>query len=182
MTLALIASVILLQAQDPRRGWEQAAKQIRRLPPSAFPNLPRTVAGELVKRGCTIPQVYSDPKPHNVISGNFAKKGQKDWAVLCSRAGVSSILLFWGGSAKDVEEIATSPDVDWLQGTGDFEIGYSRSISPVGKDYIIEHYQAYGGAKPPPIDHQGIDHGFVEKASVVLYHYRGEWLKLQGAD
>ena len=32
-----------------------------------------------------------------------------------------------------------------------------------------------------PMDHQGIESGG-EKASVILYFYRGKWLTLQGAD
>lgn len=31
-------------------------------------------------------------------------------------------------------------------------MGYSRAISPVGRAFILGHYQAYGGRKPPPID------------------------------
>ena len=59
---------------------------------------------------------------------------------------------------------------------------YSREIASVGRAYILQHYQAYGGTKPPPIDHQGINDAFVEKGSVVLYFYRQEWLRLTGAD
>ncbi len=62
------------------------------------------------------------------------------------------------------------------------KIGYSREITPVGKDFIIRHYIAYGGEKPPPIDDQGIDDAFLEKASVTWYFYDGKWLKLTGAD
>jgi len=62
------------------------------------------------------------------------------------------------------------------------QIGFSRGISPVMKDFILRHYNAYGGTKPPPIDHQGIDDAFIEKASVVWYFHDGKWLKLTGAD
>jgi hypothetical protein len=44
------------------------------------------------------------------------------------------------------------------------------------------HYRAYGGPKPPPIDHQGIDDAFLEKASVTFYFHKGNWLQLTGAD
>src|ERR1035437_6235639 len=30
-------------------------------------------------------------------------------------------------------------------------------IRPVGRKFIMDHYRAYGGPKPPPIDHQGIE-------------------------
>jgi hypothetical protein len=43
------------------------------------------------------------------------------------------------------------------------QIGYSRGISAVGKDFIMRHYDAYGGTKPPPIDHLGIEDSFLEK-------------------
>lgn len=44
------------------------------------------------------------------------------------------------------------------------------------------HYRAYGGPEPPPIDHQGIDDAFLEKASTTWYYDGGRWLQLQGAD
>jgi hypothetical protein len=65
---------------------------------------------------------------------------------------------------------------------GGDKIGYSREISAVGRDFIMRHYQAYEGVKPPPINHLGIDDAFVEKASMVHYFYRGKWIELTGAD
>jgi len=167
-------------AQDE---WVAADSATVRLPPTAFPQLPRQVKRELLSRGCTIPQTFADAKPHNVISGEFARRGQTDWAVLCSRDRVSSILVFWGGSARSVAEVAKGADRTFLQVVGGKgEIGFSRSIMVVGRDYIIKHHREYGGPKPPRIDHQGIDDGYLGKASYVLYYHRGKWLELQGAD
>jgi hypothetical protein len=50
------------------------------------------------------------------------------------------------------------------------------------RKFILRHYRAYGGPKPPPIDHNGIDDAFLEKASVTWYRYNGKWIELQGAD
>lgn len=58
---------------------------------------------------------------------------------------------------------------------------YDRFINAVDRKFIMDHYQAYGGPKPPPIHPQGTEAGG-EKASIVLYLYRGKWLKLQRAD
>ena len=46
----------------------------------------------------------------------------------------------------------------------------------------VEEGEGHLGPEPPPIDHQGINYAFIEKASVVLYWYEGQWLCLQGAD
>ena len=163
--------------------WAVADSATLRLAPAAFPQLPKNIVHYLQARGCTIPQTYLISEPHNVISGEFARRGQTDWAILCSRNEESSILVFWRGSAKSVAEIAEAPDRGFLQTiTEGGKVGFSRLIEAVDRDYIIKHYEAYEGPKPPPIYHQGINDAYVEKASVVRYYYRGRWLELQGAD
>jgi hypothetical protein len=118
-----------------------------------------------------------------VIRGEFAKRGQTDWAVLCSKDGASSVLVFWRGSARSVAEIAKAADRNYLQVVGgNGEIGFSRSIIAVGREYILNHFREYGGPRPPRIDHQGIDDGYLGKASYTLYYHWGKWLELQGAD
>jgi hypothetical protein len=135
-----------------------------RLRPTAFPELPKNLASELDRRG-TIPQPYTDRRA-NVIRGEFAKPGQTDWAVLCSFHGVSSILVFWKGSERNPAQVAKWPKPD-------ASVIYDHFINPVGRKFIMDHYRAYGGPKPPPIDHQGIESGG-EKASVILYFYLGK--------
>jgi hypothetical protein len=181
-SLLVLVFAALCIAQTPASSWENADRQILRLPPQAFPDLPSNLRSELDRRGCTIPQVPMIKGRHNVIKGEFKKPGQNDWAVLCSINRVSSILIFWNGSNLKPTEIEKAPDQDRLQGWGGEKIVYSRAITPVGKKYITDHYKAYGGEKPPPMDHQGIDDAFVGKASEVLYLYRGKWLHLSGAD
>jgi hypothetical protein len=181
----LIATVTPAFAQlpeDVRRKFDEAERRIVRLPPSAFPELPRNVVRELERRGCRIPQEAFTKKPHNAIKGDFAKPGQVDWAVLCSIKGVSTILVFWNGSEKNPAAIASMEDRNFLQGITTENIGYSRGIGTVGKDFIMRHFNAYGGPKPPPIDHEGIDDAFIEKASMTWYFYRGKWSQLSGSD
>lgn len=62
------------------------------------------------------------------------------------------------------------------------KIGFSRIISTVGAKYIMEHYNEYGGTKPPANLHDGINEAFTEKASEVLYYHNGSWLNLSGSD
>ena len=178
VTFGLLCSVYSQEQNE----WDVIASQIKRLPPTAFPELPKNLIQELQAQQCTVPQTYGNPRPHNVIQGEFARKGRTDWAILCSKSGVSSILIFWSGSAKNACEIAKSPDKDWLQRIESDKIGYSRAISRVGRRYMMEHYKAYGRPTPPPIHHEGINDAFMEKASIVHYYFRGKWLKLQSAD
>jgi len=181
--VSLTAAIGLARrSQEPTRKFNEADFQVTRVAPSAFPELPANIRRELERCGCTIPQVRADEKPRNVIEGEFTRKGQTDWAVLCSVNRVSTILVFRNASDRNPLELAREADIDKLQAVAGDVIAYSRTISRVGREYILSHYGAYGGPKPPTIDHQGIDDAFVGKASVVHYFHAGRWLKLTGAD
>lgn len=186
LSLSVTGLFLSAQGQSARDKWDAADLQTVRLAPSAFPQLSMNIAQALEKRGCRVPQSFANLKPHNVIRGEFARKGQADWAVLCSLARESSILIFWGGSAVDPAEIAKERDKNQLQSIdGQGTIGFSRAISPAGKDFIDKHYQASadsGAPQPPPIDHQGINDAVLGKASTVHYYYAGKWLELAGSD
>ena len=161
---------------------DTADRQIVRLNPAVFRELPKNLSAELERRGCTIPQVPMIAGPHNVIKGQFARAGQMDWAVLCSVNRVSTILVFWNGSEVGPAEIEKMKDIDRLQSWTDQKMVYSRAITATGEKNIMKYYNAFGGEKPPPIDHQGIDDAFWGKASVIRYFYRGTWLHLTGSD
>lgn len=184
-TVGLLVScgiALPVHAQTPN-DWAAAARSIRRLPPSGFPQLPRAVQAALEKRRCTIPQSFYPKRPHNVVSGSFARPGQRDWAVLCSVGGRSTILVFWAGGATPAPaELAPTDDAVFLQGIGDGQIGYSRAIDRVDTAWIREHAEAYDGPLPKRLDHDGINDAFVEKASQVFYYEDGAWQELAGSD
>lgn len=181
LTLFFLSLATVLNVSQDKRTTPGSA--ISRLPPSAFSQLPENIIEYLHRKGCSIPQSYVRSEPHNVISGEFARRGQIDWAALCSRNGQSSVMVFWRGSTTSVAEIAKALDSTFLQVvSGDGKIAFSRSIEAVGRDYILSHQQASRGQKPPEITHQGINDAYLEKGSVVLYYHRGNWLRLQGAD
>ena len=162
--------------------WQKAEREIKRLPPATFKEVPGEIVQQLKARGCTVPQSFVELRPHNVIRGRYARPGQTDWAALCSKEGKSSIVVFWGKPTACPAELAAAEDKGFLQGIGGDRIGYSRLLSAVGRAFILEHNQAHGGPKPPPIDHDGIDDAFAEKASTVQYCYQGKWLTLTGSD
>jgi hypothetical protein len=174
-----------VQAQSQRNAQERSAETsggIRRLGVEAFPELPGAVAGVLRARNCRVPQPSPDGTPRNVIRGEFFANGEAGWAVLCSANNSTALLAFRNGRDTNPDTVATSEDRSYMQGPDGKEPGYSHQITAVGRDFIMRHYRAYGGPQPPPINHQGIDDAFLEKASVTWYFYQGKWLRLQGAD
>ena len=178
MNLLFVVLLSLLQIDQ----WEKANREVVRLAPSSFNQLPKTVRQELERRNCTIPQVWNGHQPGNVIYGEFLKKGQKDWAVLCSVRLKSSILVLPAASPQTAFKLEEEEDLNMLQGVGDGKIGYSREITPVDEAFIREHRMANGETKLPALDHLGINDAVAEKGSVVFYYYQNKWLRLTGSD
>ena len=166
----------------PAEAWAEADLRTRRLHPEAFSDVPPSIKEVLVRRGCTIPQTYGNENPHNIISGRFTSPTHVDWAVLCSRDRISSILVFTVGDPAPPVELDPSPDVNYLQGLGGAAIGFSRAINVASPQSIRAHYQAYGGPIPPALDHEGIDDAFIGKGSTVFFWHSGRWLELTGSD
>jgi hypothetical protein len=178
LLLALLGAQSLV-AQD---RWDEAARRIRYLSPAAFPAAPPNIIRALEGRDCRIPQVWYDslPPPHNLIRGEFARPGQEDWAVLCSRAGVSQILVFWNAGAGGLDSLASHEDRSFLQTVGPEQIGFSRRIVAADSSSVWEYFEEY--QPPPRLDHQGIGDAFIEKGASIFYYVRGRWVELADAD
>jgi hypothetical protein len=184
---SFIASALLcftaagVAAQSLENQKQPTKQQIVYLSPSVF-ELPANLVRDLTRRGCQIPQQARTAARSNVIRGTFATPEQTDWAVLCSIKGVSSILVYWNGMEQKAAVLAPLEDRIFVQRDVDGQLRFLRSISPVDQEFILTHYRAHGGPKPPPINHQGIDDAFLERASTVWYIFRGKWIQLAGAD
>jgi hypothetical protein len=168
--------------------WEKADQAVLRLAPSALPTLPPIIKHDLERRGCTVPQpdpAAIGPTPdrdrlHNVIHGHFQRGGQTDWAVVCSRNRVSTILVFWGGRANNVSELAERPDAGFLQSWDADTIVFSRAIEVAPEAHVRDYFRR-DEAKPPVLEHVGIEDIFLGKASTVWYWRTGKWVHLSGA-
>src|ERR1700737_4039818 len=138
-------------AQQARTGKPavQKDKGIRKLQPADVAGLPPQLVEKLNARGCAIPQFgdigrvgdaagktgtaggpASDAagEPTNVIHGEFARRGQEDWAVLCSKGGSSTIVIFWGKTTACPASLARLEDGHYLKRGKDKKVRYSRSI------------------------------------------------------
>jgi hypothetical protein len=188
-TAVLIASIAFLSSTAGTAGetdrWSAAEEAIVRLPESAFPTLPERIRYVLRELRCLVPQpgerVALREPPASAISGQFARAGQVDWAILCSSGGRSSIYIVWGGPAKCSAPLASAADRDYLQEGGGQRIDFSREIIVAGPKQIVATYRHYGEA-PPLVSHDAIEDMFVGKASVRYYCDSGTWTKLLGAD
>ncbi len=178
----LLSHVAGAMQMPPPEAWAQADRATRRLPPSDFSDLPPKVRAELDRRGCTIPQVWIAEAHGNVVRGRFSDQSLEDWAVLCSRHRISTILVFWNGNPTTVDALAERPDYDFLQVVTPGEIGFLRVLSVAVPETVRTHYEWYANTPPPSLTHEGIDDAFAEKGSTVWYWRDGRWMELLGTD
>jgi hypothetical protein len=156
-------------------------QQIRTLPPSTFKELPISFVERLNAKGCAIPQeaFLTPTTPNNVIQGEYANNGQTDWAALCSKAGKSSILVFWGKPTACSSEFAEEDDRNYLQADGHNQMVYSRQIRTVNEKKLKGSADRSVRGQ---INHEGIENSFVGKASSVFYCSDGKWKEIGGED
>ena len=176
-----------LDGQQPKNAKPPAAKDssVGRVQPGYVPGLPTEFIEKLNARGCTIPQFDGDRGgngagsdagpvrvPNNVIHGEFARKGQDDWAVLCSNGRTSTIVIFWGKDTVCPGSLARLDDAHYLKAGTDKKLRYWRSIRALGENELDDRA---GIAGIKPLGHQGIDDRFVNKSSSFFYCNDGKW-------
>jgi hypothetical protein len=152
---------------------------IRRVQPADVKELPAEFVEKLNARGCTIPQFDSGEsdegvaaETNNVIHGEFTRRGQEDWAVLCSNGRTSTIVIFWGAATACPASLARLDDAHYLKAGKGKSLHYSRAIRALGEGGLDERA---GLAGLRPLKHEGIDDRFVGKSSAFFYCDAGKW-------
>jgi hypothetical protein len=148
---------------------------IRRLPVSAFPQLPAAVESELNRRGCLIPQTYEAHEPENVIEASLERSGSRDWAVLCSEKGTVSLLVFFGDSATTARVLATAQETERLEAHGAAgALGFAWGIDAATPEQV---HEAQGGMRnaPPRLDHNALAESVIDGTTVYHYYAAGTW-------
>jgi hypothetical protein len=197
----IFGSAGFCHAQQTKSGKPAIPKDngIRKLQPADVAELPPEFVDKLIARGCTIPQfgdvgsasVKAGTPAHeaagepvaagesatadqatNVIQGEFARHGQEDWAVLCSKGGSSTIVIFWGKATTCPASLARLEDAHYLKRGKDKKLRYSRSIRALGKSELGDRA---GIAGLKSFSHEGIDDRFVGKSSAFFYCSEGKW-------
>ena len=119
--------------------------------------------------------------PQNVIHGAFTAAHVTEWAVLCTVAGDTRILIYRvdaGRHARVVDSLRSSSEAAWMQGIGGGRLGYSRRIRTRPLAAIRRwHVDADGNRIPQPIDHDAIEDEFLDKAAETFYFAKGRWYR-----
>lgn len=160
-----------------------SANTVPRLSPREFTAIPAQVRATLIEMGCSIPQASFFLKgKSNVISGSFAKRGQKDYAVLCSKNGVSHIQVVWGGQARCEAALQMYEDNIFFQQVTSGKMEYSRALGVTSRNSIANITHNDDDFKPSVPFHEAIQDAFAWKASTIFYCEKGKWHEMEGAD
>ncbi len=156
--------------------------RIRHLPVSSFPDLPMTIAAELTRLGCLIPQTYEAHRPENIIRGNFETPTSSDWAVLCTAQGDVSLLVFLSSSPSQPAILATAPETTRLQPyPGSDELGFNWGIDPASPAKV--HDAQIGlTPRPPRLDHDALADSTLDRKTRYHYFRNGSWSLLDLPD
>ena len=149
--------------------------RIRLLPVSSFPRLPQSVAQQLDRMGCMIPQTYEARGPENIIHGSFEKKESDDWAALCSVNGLTTLYVFFQSNFANPILLRHQADSEWLgtEWSQDYGSAWGIALRPA------RLMQRLSGADYGSADHDGIDDAFVEKSTTVHYFQKNQWTTLE---
>jgi hypothetical protein len=153
--------------------------------PESILRLPLDVRLNLVKRRCLIPKYKgsSGSEDGAYAMGHFRSKTSVDYAVICHIPArkVQDVLVYsnpggtWKGEVIERGTFDPAPDADKCEA----DVGIATP------KYIRDHARAYAPEELkhlPKLDHDGVNVGICEKASIVYYLHQGTWLGLQGAD
>lgn len=91
---------------------------LKRVDPATAERLPAWLKNALAKRHCLIPQVHSDDNLTNIARGLLVDSTTESYALLCSRAGSSSVLVVTRDPALAPPPILLRPDTSFLAAIG----------------------------------------------------------------
>jgi hypothetical protein len=164
-------------------NYEEAEKNIEMINPRNVKNLPQAFKEQLTSERCLIPKVFGSQGVTGWTKGAFARKGQRDWAVLCSNSsGESYVRIFWGDQKPCPEIFGITSNKNFLQVIHQDTVGFSRMIGVVSTDDLVKYLGKANAAIPQTLTQEGIADSFVGKGSSIFFCGQGKWQSVPGAD
>ena len=152
----------------------------KRVSPDAYAGIPSTIREELKTRHCELPETqHWDQIRLNIVEGQFATDGQKDWAAICiAPDGTIRALIFWAKAEPCSSEITTG----WPM-KSHFPPGSAGSLYLLRADrkQIVSYRKFFGDKSKNLVVHDGVEVGG-EEASMIYYCSQGKWVELTGND
>jgi hypothetical protein len=181
---AFVGSVVLYLFATSGFAEDRAASgKPRYLPAEAYQAAPPEVIAEIKARNCSVPQT-SSKKPHNLISGQFVTAGRRDWAILCSKEGKSSIQLLTNDKNACLSPLEQADDVGFIQQVENGRNEYSRLIKTETRKNVVKHTKAMSSPdlNAKDVEHDGLRDIFLGKASTIFYCRNGKWISMEATD
>ena len=150
--------------------------RVPRIAIDRFASLPPTVRESFTQMNCQVPQATAGA-PANVVQGEFAAQGQRDWAALCSDGTATQVRIVWGGPARCEDRVASTQDADTLVPTAPSVYTFSRSISTASASQLERLLIKYRTTPPEAPGHDAIE-DVVDGVSTVRYCAGGQWLSV----
>jgi hypothetical protein len=176
LVFSLLASSALGQVFNP---------VARERTPASIQQLPTEVRQDLMERQCLIPKYKGATEKEDTAyaTSHFRSSTSVDYAIVCHTPSrkTQNVLVYSRSKGAWKGEII-------FRGGFDPALHADKCEATVGiatPKYIVDHAQAYAPEELkslPPLNHNGVDVGICEKASIILYFSKGKWLGLQGAD
>jgi hypothetical protein len=160
-----------------------ALSQSRYLKPEDFPTLPASVKLAVKSSGCEIPQSSDAAMPHNIIRGQFARTGQWDWAVVCSKKNFSTILVLWGGKTRCSKKVwGPYQDQEVSRGLDQRPNTISHYFLRI-TTFPAASFMKRGATHLPVLpSHDTLEFIWPELGGSVQYCTAGKWVELSYAD
>ena len=179
---ALIAGLALaIQITPTMRPGEKTAADIAlivsklpRFTTERFAALPPTVREQFRLMNCQVPQPSLTGGPQNVIQGEFAAKGQRDWAALCSNGSTTEVRIVWGGAVRCEDRLAARQDADTLTQPSPGVYNYSRSITTASTGQLNRVLVRSTAKLSETPGHDGIE-DTIDRVSLAHYCAGNHW-------
>ena len=187
LMLLLVGMIAGLQSTPVIRSGEvtqasvaEAVARVTRIPIDRFAALPPTARDAFSRINCQVPQTSATGGPVNVVAGEFAAPGQRDWAALCSDGSTSEMRIVWGGPVRCTDRVGARQDVDAMRAASPGTFAFTRLLAVANIEQLQRSIARNGKPLPEAPAHDGIEDGG-EKGGVVYYCARGAWVTVPGA-